>query len=124
MYASFNSLTGVKSPQCVQTTRPPFNRALSLENSIGSGVSVRNVNAFSILQKQNLMGGSPRMIETQEDFGANLGLLVVYKQLSHCKGNSFYAKKVARLKYKFQLQETLTLKNFYFTIINTSELLS
>lgn len=107
----------------MQTTHPPFNRALSLDSPIGSGASMRNVNAFSMLQKQNLMGGSPRMIENQENFGANLGLLVVYKQLSHCKGNSFYVKKVARLKYKFQLEETLTLKNSYFTIINTSELL-
>nr|XP_030144432.3 nuclear receptor coactivator 3 isoform X1 [Taeniopygia guttata]XP_030144433.3 nuclear receptor coactivator 3 isoform X1 [Taeniopygia guttata]XP_030144434.3 nuclear receptor coactivator 3 isoform X1 [Taeniopygia guttata]XP_030144435.3 nuclear receptor coactivator 3 isoform X1 [Taeniopygia guttata]XP_030144437.3 nuclear receptor coactivator 3 isoform X1 [Taeniopygia guttata]XP_030144439.3 nuclear receptor coactivator 3 isoform X1 [Taeniopygia guttata]XP_041576154.1 nuclear receptor coactivat len=63
---------GVKSPQSVQTTRPPFNRALSLDSPMGSGASVRNVNAFSMLQKQNLMGGSPRMIENQDNFGANL----------------------------------------------------
>ncbi|NWW23528.1 NCOA3 protein, partial [Falcunculus frontatus] len=68
-----NALLGVKSPQSVQTTRPPFNRALSLDSPVGSGASVRNVNAFSMLQKQNLMGGSPRMIENQENFGANLG---------------------------------------------------
>ncbi|XP_062361029.1 nuclear receptor coactivator 3 isoform X3 [Cinclus cinclus] len=67
-----NALLGVKSPQSVQTTRPPFNRALSLDSPMGSGASVRNVNAFSMLQKQNLMGGSPRMIENQENFGANL----------------------------------------------------
>ncbi|NXS17940.1 NCOA3 protein, partial [Mystacornis crossleyi] len=60
-------------PQSVQTTRPPFNRALSLDSPVGSGASVRNVNAFSMLQKQNLMGGNPRMIENQENFGANLG---------------------------------------------------
>lgn len=68
------------------------------------------------------MGGTT-MIENQENFEANLGLLIVYEQLCHCKGNSFYVKKVVRLKYKLQLEETLTLKNFYFTIINTSELL-
>ncbi|NXU12468.1 NCOA3 protein, partial [Pardalotus punctatus] len=68
-----NALLGVKSPQSVQTTRLPFNRALSLDSPVGSGASVRNVNAFSMLQKQNLMGGSPRMIENQENFGANLG---------------------------------------------------
>ncbi|NWW71377.1 NCOA3 protein, partial [Climacteris rufus] len=68
-----NALLGVKSPQSVQTTRPPFNRALSLDNPVGSGAPVRNVNAFSMLQKQNLMCGSPRMIENQENFGANLG---------------------------------------------------
>ncbi|KAI1233563.1 hypothetical protein IHE44_0004747 [Lamprotornis superbus] len=67
-----NALLGVKSPQSVQTTRPPFNRALSLDSPMGSGAAVRNVNAFSMLQKQNLMGGSPRMIENQENFGANL----------------------------------------------------
>ncbi|NXQ23650.1 NCOA3 protein, partial [Alaudala cheleensis] len=65
-----NALLGVKSPQSVQTTRPPFNRALSLDSPMGSGASVRNVNVFSMLQKQNLMGG--RMIENQENFGANL----------------------------------------------------
>ncbi|NXS29523.1 NCOA3 protein, partial [Pomatostomus ruficeps] len=67
-----NALLGVKSPQSVQTTRPPFNRALSLDSPVGPGASVRNVNAFSMLQKQNLMGESPRMIENQENFGAHL----------------------------------------------------
>ncbi|XP_058706510.1 nuclear receptor coactivator 3 isoform X1 [Poecile atricapillus] len=67
-----NALLGVKSPQSVQTTRPPFNRALSLDSPMGSGASVRNVNAFSMLQKQNLISGSPRMVENQENFGANL----------------------------------------------------
>lgn len=64
----------------MQTTRPPFSRAMSLDSPMGSSASVRNVNAFSM--KQNLMSGSPRVIENQENFGANLGLLVVYKQLS------------------------------------------
>ncbi|XP_068064229.1 nuclear receptor coactivator 3 isoform X1 [Anomalospiza imberbis] len=31
-----NALLGVKSPQSVQTTRPPFNRALSLDSPMGS----------------------------------------------------------------------------------------
>ncbi|NWW37669.1 NCOA3 protein, partial [Panurus biarmicus] len=66
-----NALLGVKSPQPVQNTRPPFNRALSLDSPMGSDAAVRNANAFSVLQKQNLMGG--RMIENQENFGANLG---------------------------------------------------
>lgn len=61
----------------MQTARPPFNRAMSLDSPVGSGASVRNVNAFSMLQKQNLMGGSPRMTENQESFGANIGLLTV-----------------------------------------------
>ncbi|NXD75296.1 NCOA3 protein, partial [Halcyon senegalensis] len=68
-----NALLGMRSPQSVQTTRPPFNRAMSLDSPGGSSASVRNVNAFSMLQKQNLMGGSPRMIENQENFGASLG---------------------------------------------------
>ncbi|XP_050763525.1 nuclear receptor coactivator 3 [Gymnogyps californianus] len=68
-----NALLGMRSPQSVQTNRPAFNRAMSLDNPVGSGAPVRNVNAFSMLQKQNLMGGSPRMIENQENFGANLG---------------------------------------------------
>ncbi|XP_021272806.1 nuclear receptor coactivator 3 isoform X5 [Numida meleagris] len=66
-------LTGMRSPQSVQSARPPFNRAMSLDSPVGSGAPVRNVNAFSLLQKQNLMGGSPRMTENQENFGANLG---------------------------------------------------
>uniref|UniRef100_A0A8C9L1U4 Nuclear receptor coactivator n=1 Tax=Pavo cristatus TaxID=9049 RepID=A0A8C9L1U4_PAVCR len=65
-------LTGMRSPQSVQTARPPFSRAMSLDSPVGSGASVRNVNAFSMLQKQNLMGGSPRMTENQESFGANI----------------------------------------------------
>ncbi|XP_027760605.1 nuclear receptor coactivator 3 isoform X2 [Empidonax traillii] len=68
-----NALLGVKSSQSVQAARPPFNRAMSLDSPVGSSASVRNVNAFSMLQKQNLMGGSPRMMENQENFGANLG---------------------------------------------------
>ncbi|KAM9285573.1 nuclear receptor coactivator 3 isoform 5-T8 [Morus bassanus] len=65
-------LAGMRSPQPVQTTRPPFNRAVSLDSPVGSSAPVRNVNTFSMLQKQNLMGGSPRRIENQENFGANL----------------------------------------------------
>lgn len=79
MQVSFNSSTGMRNPQSVQPTRPPFNRAMSLDSPVGSSVPVRNVNAFSMLQKQNMMGGSPRMIENQENFGANLGLLIEYK---------------------------------------------
>ncbi|XP_054701108.1 nuclear receptor coactivator 3 isoform X2 [Grus americana] len=67
-----NALLGMRSPQSVQTTRPPFNRAMSLDSPVGSSAPVRNVNPFSMLQKPNLMGGSPRMIENQENFGANL----------------------------------------------------
>ncbi|XP_075295089.1 nuclear receptor coactivator 3 isoform X1 [Opisthocomus hoazin] len=67
-----NTLLGMRSPQSVQTARPAFNRAMSLDSPVGSGAPVRNVSAFSMLQKQNLMGGSPRMIENQENFGANL----------------------------------------------------
>ncbi|XP_009325006.1 PREDICTED: nuclear receptor coactivator 3 [Pygoscelis adeliae] len=67
-----NALLGMRSPQSMQTTRPPFNRAMSLDSPVGSSAPGRNVNAFSMLQKQNLMGGSPRRIENQENYGANL----------------------------------------------------
>ncbi|KAM6053082.1 nuclear receptor coactivator 3 isoform 3-T7 [Theristicus caerulescens] len=67
-----NALLGMRSPQSVQAARPPFSRAVSLDSPVGSGAPARNVNAFSMLQKQNLMGGSPRRIENQENFGANL----------------------------------------------------
>lgn len=74
---NFNSSTGMRSPQSVQTTRPPFNRAMSLDSpvSVGSSPSARNANAYSMLQKQHMMAGSPRMIENQENFGTNMGLL-------------------------------------------------
>lgn len=76
LQVNFNSSAGIRSPHSVQTTRPPFNRAMSLDSpiSVGSSPSVRNVNAFSILQKQNMIGGSSRMIENQENFGAKMGL--------------------------------------------------
>ncbi|XP_048352398.1 nuclear receptor coactivator 3 isoform X3 [Sphaerodactylus townsendi] len=70
-----NPALGMRSPQSVQTTRPPFSRAMSLDSpvSVGSSPSARTVNAFSMLQKQTMMGGSPRMIENQDNFGANIG---------------------------------------------------
>nr|XP_028590960.1 nuclear receptor coactivator 3 isoform X3 [Podarcis muralis]XP_028590961.1 nuclear receptor coactivator 3 isoform X3 [Podarcis muralis]XP_028590962.1 nuclear receptor coactivator 3 isoform X3 [Podarcis muralis]XP_028590963.1 nuclear receptor coactivator 3 isoform X3 [Podarcis muralis]XP_028590965.1 nuclear receptor coactivator 3 isoform X3 [Podarcis muralis]XP_028590966.1 nuclear receptor coactivator 3 isoform X3 [Podarcis muralis]XP_028590967.1 nuclear receptor coactivator 3 isoform X3 [P len=70
-----NAPLGMRSPQSMQATRPPFNRALSLDSpiSVGSSPSVRSVNTFSMLQKQNMMGGSPRMMENQENFGTNMG---------------------------------------------------
>lgn len=75
----------------MQAARPPFGRAVSLDSPVGPSAPVRNVNAFSVLQKQNLMGGSPRMIENQENFGANLGLLIfvqidlIVKEKALCK---------------------------------------
>ena len=47
-----NASLSMRSPQSVQAARPPFNRAMSLDSPVGSGASVRNVNAFSMLQKQ------------------------------------------------------------------------
>ncbi|KAJ7332009.1 hypothetical protein JRQ81_014189 [Phrynocephalus forsythii] len=66
---------GMRSAQSLQTTRPPFSRAMSLDStvSVASGVSAKNINTLSALQKQNMMSGSPRTIETQETFGANMG---------------------------------------------------
>ncbi|NWR75718.1 NCOA3 protein, partial [Centropus unirufus] len=68
-----NALLGMRSPQAMQAARPPFTRAMSLDSPMGSGGPLRNINTFSMLQKQNLMGESPRMIENQDNFGANLG---------------------------------------------------
>ncbi|KAM3839157.1 nuclear receptor coactivator 3 isoform 1-T5 [Vipera latastei] len=71
-----NTLIGVRSPLSRQTIRPPFNRAISLDNpiSVDSVSSVRNASSYSMLQKQNMMPERPRMIESQENFGANMGL--------------------------------------------------
>lgn len=88
LHASSRRLTGTRSPQSAQAARAPFARAVSLDSP---GAAVRNVSAFSMLHKQNLMGGSPRMIENQENFGANLGLLVfvqidlIVKEKALCK---------------------------------------
>ncbi|XP_063153172.1 nuclear receptor coactivator 3 isoform X2 [Candoia aspera] len=71
-----NTPMGVRSPQPRQTSRPPFNRALSLDSpvSVDSVSSVRSVSSYSMLQKQNMMAERPRMIENQENFGANMGV--------------------------------------------------
>ncbi|KAL7985554.1 hypothetical protein Chor_004124 [Crotalus horridus] len=71
-----NTLIGVRSPLSRQTIRPPFNRATSLDNpiSMDSVSSVRNASSYSMLQKQNMLAERPRMIESQENFGANMGI--------------------------------------------------
>lgn len=67
--------TGLRSPQPVQSVRPPYNRAVSLDSpvSVGSGPPVKNVSAFPGLPKQPILAGNPRMMDSQENYGANMG---------------------------------------------------
>lgn len=69
--------TGLRSPQPVQSVRPPYNRALSLDSpvSVGSVPPVKNVSAFPVLPKQPILAGNPRMMDSQENYGANMGRL-------------------------------------------------
>ncbi|XP_056403606.1 nuclear receptor coactivator 3 isoform X2 [Hyla sarda] len=61
---------GMRSPQNVPVTRPPFNRAMSLDSTMpgNSTPPVRNVSNFPMMPKQSMMG-SPRMIDAQDSFG-------------------------------------------------------
>uniref|UniRef100_A0A8D1R077 Nuclear receptor coactivator 3 n=1 Tax=Sus scrofa TaxID=9823 RepID=A0A8D1R077_PIG len=74
MFQGTNSL-GLRSPQSVQSVRPPYNRAVSLDSpvSVGSNPSVKNISAFPMLTKQPLMGGNPRMMDGQENYGSAMG---------------------------------------------------
>lgn len=69
--------TGLRSPQPVQPVRPPYNRAVSLDSpvSVGSGPPVKNVSAFPVLQKQPTLAGNPRVMDSQENYGASMGRL-------------------------------------------------
>ena len=79
MYCATVSLTGLRSPQSVQSVRPPYNRAVSLDSpvSVGSNPSVKNISAFPMLTKQPLMGGNPRMMDGQENYGSAMGMLLL-----------------------------------------------
>ena len=70
-------LTGLRSPQPVQPVRPPYNRAVSLDSpvSVGSSPPVKNIGAFPMLPKQPMLGGNPRMMDNQENYGSNMGML-------------------------------------------------
>ncbi|CAN2390973.1 dedifferentiation [Pristimantis euphronides] len=65
-----NPPLGMRSPQNVQVTRPPFNRAMSLDSTIPGNATppVRNVGNFPMMPKQNMMG-SPRMMDAQDGYG-------------------------------------------------------
>lgn len=65
-----NPALGMRSPQNVQVSRPPFNRAMSLDSTISgnSNAPVRNVSNFPMMPKQSMMG-SPRMMDAQDGFG-------------------------------------------------------
>ena len=70
-------LTGLRSPQSVQSVRPPYNRAVSLDSpvSVGSSPPVKNIGAFPMLPKHPMLGGNPRMMDSQENYGSNMGML-------------------------------------------------
>ncbi|XP_025119113.2 nuclear receptor coactivator 3 isoform X3 [Bubalus bubalis] len=74
MFHGANSL-GLRSPQPVQPVRPPYNRAVSLDSpvSVGSSPPVKNIGAFPMLPKQPMLGGNPRMMDNQENYGSNMG---------------------------------------------------
>ncbi|XP_031289513.1 nuclear receptor coactivator 3 isoform X1 [Camelus dromedarius] len=74
MFQGANSL-GLRSPQPVQSVRPPCNRAVSLDSpvSVGSSPPVKNMSAFPMLPKQPMLGGNPRMMDGQENYGSNMG---------------------------------------------------
>ena len=77
MYHASVFLTGLRSPQSVQSVRPPYNRAVSLDSpvSVGSSPPVKNIGAFPMLTKQPMLGGNPRMMDNQENYGSNMGML-------------------------------------------------
>lgn len=68
--------TGLRSPQSVQAIRPPYNRAVSLDSpvAVGSSPPVKNIGAFPMLPKQPMLGGNPRMMDSQENYGSTMGM--------------------------------------------------
>nr|XP_036863155.1 nuclear receptor coactivator 3 [Manis javanica] len=76
MFQGPNSL-GLRSPQSVQSIRPPYNRAVSLDSpvSLGSSPPVKNISAFPMLPKQPMLGGNSRMMDSQENYGSNMGMM-------------------------------------------------
>lgn len=77
MYCASVFTTGLRSPQSVQPIRPPYNRAVSLDSpvSVGSSPPVKNITAFPMLPKQPMLGVNPRMMDSQENYGSNMGML-------------------------------------------------
>lgn len=77
MYSASVFSAGLRSPQLVQSIRPPYNRAVSLDSpvSVGSSPPVKNISAFPMLPKQPVLGGNPRMMDSQESYGSNIGML-------------------------------------------------
>lgn len=69
--------TGLRSPQSVQSIRPAYSRAVSLDSpvSVGSSPPVKNISAFPMLPKQPMLAGNPRMMDSQENYGSNMGML-------------------------------------------------
>ncbi|XP_023597238.1 nuclear receptor coactivator 3 [Trichechus manatus latirostris] len=76
MFQGTNSL-GLRSPQSLQSIRPPYNRAVSLDSpvSVGSSPPVKSISAFPMLPKQPLLGGNSRIMDSPENYGSNMGML-------------------------------------------------
>ncbi|KFO32421.1 Nuclear receptor coactivator 3 [Fukomys damarensis] len=74
MFQGTTSL-GLRSPQPVQSIRPPYSRAVSLDSpvTVGSSPPIKNISAFPMLPKHPLLGGTPRMMDSQENYGSNMG---------------------------------------------------
>ncbi|KAM6147361.1 nuclear receptor coactivator 3 [Erethizon dorsatum] len=74
MFQGADSL-GLRSPQPVQSIRPPYSRAVSLDSpvTVGSSPPIKNISAFPTLPKQPMLGGTPRMMDSQENYGSNMG---------------------------------------------------
>lgn len=74
MFQGTNSL-GLRSPPSVQSIRPPYGRAASLDSPVSAGSSppVKNISAFPMLPKQPVLGGNPRVMDTHESYGSNTG---------------------------------------------------
>ncbi|XP_077023624.1 nuclear receptor coactivator 3 isoform X2 [Tamandua tetradactyla] len=74
MFQGTNSL-GLRSPQSVQPIRPPCNRAVSLDSPVpvASSPPGKSSSAFPMLPKQPMLGGNPRMMDSQENYGSNMG---------------------------------------------------
>ncbi|XP_005992082.1 nuclear receptor coactivator 3 isoform X1 [Latimeria chalumnae] len=65
---------GMRSPQTVQSSKLPFNRAMSLDSqvtNVGSGPPVRSSTPFTAMSKQDMVG-NPRMMGSQETFPGSM----------------------------------------------------
>lgn len=77
MYHASVFLTGLRSPQSVQSVRPPYNRAVSLDSPQARWLksSSKEYWCFPHVNKAPMLGGNPRMMDNQENYGSNMGML-------------------------------------------------